>query len=163
VKSHAALAVLALLAAGPACQHIDRTTPTGPTEAAIDIAIAPEPLRILWVCPPGDTNCYGTLDAVVTISETAGIGGRLGSIDFVARDTTLNVAVGTLHLGSAEIQARAGSDRLGPMGRLAVRPVIEGYPVRAGAPRPALAAQVTVQMTDDRGNQVQQSKTVPIT
>jgi hypothetical protein len=155
----------ALLLAGllvPGC-HIDRSGPAGPSQAALDISVAPDPLRILWVCPPADVNCYGTLDAVVTIAETAGVGGRLESIEFVVRDTVLGQPVGTLRLSAAEIQARAGTDRLQPMGRLAVRPIIEGYPVRANLPRPSLAADVDVRMTDDKGNAVQQTRRFPIT
>jgi hypothetical protein len=156
-------AAVTLLAAA-ACQHVNHSEqPAAPTRAALEIAIAPDPLRILWVCPPGDPSCYGTLDAVVTIVETAGVGGRLDSIEFVARERTSGAAIGTLRLSSAEIQARAGTDRLGPMGRVAVRPIIEGYPVSAAVPRPQLDADVAVQLTDDQGNVVQQSRRVPIT
>jgi hypothetical protein len=160
--SPAAALVAALLGAF-GCEHVDRSAPAGPTQAALEILIAPDPLRILWVCPPADVNCYGTLDAIVTIAETAGVGGRLDSIEFVARDTVLGVAVGTLRLTSPDIQARAGTDRLAPMGRLAVRPVIEGYPVRAGVPRPTLEAEVVVQLTDDQGHVVRQTRRAPIT
>jgi hypothetical protein len=157
------LAVLLGLAGAAACEHVDRTGPAGPTEAALDILIAPDPLRALWVCPPGDTNCYGSLDATVTITETAGVGGRLDAIEFVLRDRVLGVTVGTLSLSSADIAARAGSDRLQPMGRVAVRPIIEGYPVPANVPRPQLEAQVAAQLTDDRGNVVRHARTVPVT
>ena len=163
MKTRVLVAVLALLGAA-ACDFLDSTEePETPARAALEITIAPDPLRVLWVCPPGDPRCYGTLDAVVTIEETAGVGGRLDSIEFVARERVSGTAIGTLRLTSADIQARTGTDRLAPHGRLGVRPVVEGYPVPAGAPRPLLDADVAVQMTDDQGNVVQQSRRVPIT
>jgi hypothetical protein len=162
VKALVPVLVLGLLGAA-ACQHVDRSGPAGPTQAALDIQVAPDPLRALWVCPPGDARCYGSLDATVTIIETAGLGGRLDAIEFVLRDRVAGVAVGTLNLTPADIASRAGSDRLQAMGRLAVRPIIEGYPVPADMPRPQLEVQVAAQLTDDRGNVVRHARTVPVT
>lgn len=150
------------LAVGGACERVDRSGPVGPSQAALEITIVPDPLRILWVCPAGDVNCYGSLDPTVTIAETAGIGGVLDSVEFIARDPVLGVPLTTLRLTAADLQARAGTNRLPPMGRFAVRPIIEGYPVPSRLPRPTLEAEVVVQMTDDRGNAIRQTKRVPV-
>jgi hypothetical protein len=159
--------VVAIAGLVPGCQYFDKT-PTAPapspspTSAALAIAIAPDPLRILWVCPVVDTNCYGSLDSTVTISETAGVGGRVDSVDFVVRDAVLGIALTQLSLSSDEIKTRAGTNRLEPMGKLAVRPIVEGYPLPKTTPRPQIAIDVSVQVTDDKGNVVKQTKRVPV-
>jgi hypothetical protein len=164
------LVVVALLAAAlPACQYFEKTPSSpaspspSPTSAALSIAIAPDPLKILWVCPAVDTNCYGSLDSTVTISETAGVGGRVDSVDFVVRDATLGLALTQLSLSSDDIKTRAGTNRLEAMGKLAVRPIVEGYPLPKTTPRPQIAIDVSVQVTDDKGNVVKQTKRVPVT
>ena len=78
-RSAILLAFLALAAVLPGCEYFqkDPTTPTpspSPTTAALDITVAPDPLKILWVCPTADTYCYGSLDSTVTISEVGGVG-----------------------------------------------------------------------------------------
>jgi len=159
--------VVAIAALGPGCQYFEKT-PTAPapspspTSAALAIAIAPDPLRILWVCPVVDTYCYGSLDSTVTISETGGVGGRVDSVDFVVRDAVLGIALTQLNLSSDEIKTRAGTNRIEPMGKLAVRPIVEGYPLPKTTPRPQIAIDVSVQVTDDKGNVVKQSKRVPV-
>lgn len=164
----AGAATAALALSLPACEFFqkDPATPTpspSPTAAVLAIAVAPDPLKVLWVCPVGDTYCYGSLDSTVTISETAGVGGRVDSVDFTARDSTLDVALTTLHLSSDDIKAKAGTNRIEAMGQLAVRPIIEGYPVKSNVPRPTIAIDVAVQLTDDKGNVVKQTKRVPVT
>jgi len=134
-----------------------------PTKAALEISVAPDPLKALWVCPVSDTYCYGSLDSTVTVTETAGVGGRVDSVDFTARDSTLGVALTTLHLSSDDIKAKAGTNRIEAKGKLAVRPIIEGYPVKANLPRPKLDIDIAVQVTDDKGNIVKQTKRVPVT
>ena len=49
------------------------------------------------------------------------------------------------------------------MGKLAVRPIVEGYPVRNNIPRPSLNIDISVQVTDDKGNVVKPTKRVPVT
>ncbi len=164
------LMVAAVVMAGalPACEYFkqDQTTPTAspsPTSAALDIGVAPDPLKVLWVCPVSDTYCYGSLDSTVTVTETAGVGGRVDSVDFTARDATLGVALTTLHLSSDDIKTKAGTNRIEANGKLAVRPIIEGYPVKNNVPRPTLNIDIAVQMTDDKGNLVSKTKRVPVT
>jgi len=161
-------AVLVMAAAAPGCEYLkkDPTTPTAspsPAIAALDITVAPDPLKALWVCPTSDTYCYGSLDSTVTVLETAGVGGRVDNVDFTARDATLGVPLTTLHLSADDIKAKAGTNRLEPKGRLAVRPIIEGYPVKANLPRPSINIDISVQVTDDKGNVVSRTKRVPVT
>jgi hypothetical protein len=156
-----------LAAALPACEYFDKgptpaTSPI-PGAAALSITVAPDPLKVLWVCPPSDTYCYGSLDSTVTVAETAGVGGRVDSVDFTARDSLLGIELTTLHLSSEDIKTKAGTNRIEAMGKLAVRPIVEGYPVRNNIPRPSLNVDVSVQVTDDKGNVVKQTKRVPVT
>ncbi|HUG53179.1 MAG TPA: hypothetical protein VMR21_06240 [Vicinamibacteria bacterium] len=165
-----ALGMAALMAAlcGTGCEYFEKK-PTGPepspspTTAALEITVAPDPLKILWVCPVVDTNCYGSLDSTVTVTERAGIGGRLDMVEFTVRDAVLGVALTQFRLDAAEIQAKAGTNRIEPLGKLAVRPIIEGYPVRNNIPRPQINIDVVVQMTDDKGNSVSTTRRVPVT
>src|SRR5260370_6811188 len=74
----------------PACEYFDKgpTTPAAspsPGTGALSIAVAPDPLKILWVCPIADTYCYGSLDSTVTVTETAGGGRRGGKRPFHRR------------------------------------------------------------------------------
>jgi hypothetical protein len=160
-----AAALLGLALGG--CEYFkhDQTSPTAspsPTTAVLDIAVAPDPLKILWVCPTSDTYCYGSLDSTVTIMETGGVGGRVDSVDFAARDAVLGTSLTSLHLSTDDIKAKAGTNRIEAMGKLAVRPIIEGYPVKASVPRPTLQIDITVQMVDDKGNLVSKAKRVPV-
>lgn len=164
----AAFAVAAGAIALPGCEYLkkDPTTPTAspsPGTAALAITVAPDPLKILWVCPVSDTYCYGSLDSTVTVSETGGVGGVVNSVDFTVRDSVLGTALTTLHLSGDDIKAKAGTNRIEAMGKLAVRPIIEGYPVRSNIPRPSVNIDVDVQVTDDLGHVVKQTKRVPVT
>jgi hypothetical protein len=160
-----AMAIL-LAAALPGCEYFDKgpspVTRPSPGAAFLTIDVTPDPLRVLWVCPSSDAYCYGSLDSTVTVSETAGVGGRLDSVDFVARESLLGVELTTLHLSADDIKAKAGTNRIEAMGKLAVRPIIEGYPVKNNIPRPKLNIDISVQGTDDKGNVVKQNKRVPV-
>ena len=88
------------------------------------------------MCPIADTYCFGSLDSTVTVTETAGVGGRVDNVDFTVRDALLGIELTTLHLSTEDIKAKAGTNRIEPMGKLAVRPIVEGYPVKKDIPRP---------------------------
>lgn len=168
VKRRSSLAAALWMAAAlPACEYFEKgpTTPAAspsPGAAALEITVAPDPLKILWVCPVSDTHCYGSLDSTVTVSEKAGVGARVDSVDFIARDSLLGIELTKLHLSSEDIKTKAGTNRIEAMGKLAVRPIIEGYPVRNNIPRPSLNIDIAVQATDDKGNVVKQTKRVPV-
>jgi hypothetical protein len=166
-RETAFIAAVAIAIALPACEYFDKgpTTPApspSPGTAALTISVAPDPLKILWVCPISDTYCYGSLDSTVTVTETAGVGGRVDNVDFTVRDALLGIELTTLHLSSEDIKAKAGSNRIEPMGKLAVRPIVEGYPVRNNIPRPSLNIDISVQVTDDKNNVVKSTKRVPV-
>ena len=166
-RETAFIAAVAIAAALPACEYFDKgpTTPAASPSAgtaALSIAVAPDPLKILWVCPIADTYCYGSLDSTVTVTETAGVGGRVDNVDFTVRDALLGIELTTLHLSSEDIKAKAGTNRIEAMGKLAVRPIVEGYPVKKDIPRPSLNIDISVQVTDDKGNVVKQTKRVPV-
>ena len=166
-RETAFIAAVAIALALPGCEYFDKgpTTPTAspsPGTAALSIAVAPDPLKILWVCPIADTYCFGSLDSTVTVTETAGVGGRVDNVDFTVRDALLGIELTTLHLSSDDIKAKAGTNRIEAMGKLAVRPIVEGYPVKKDIPRPSLNIDISVQMTDDKNNIVKQTKRVPV-
>jgi len=166
-RETAFIAAVAIAAALPACEYFDKgpTTPAAspsPGTAVLSIAVAPDPLKILWVCPIADTYCYGSLDSTVTVTETAGVGGRVDNVDFTVRDALLGIELTTLHLSSDDIKAKAGTNRIEPMGKLAVRPIVEGYPVKKDIPRPSLNIDISVQLTDDKNNVVKTTKRVPV-
>ncbi|HEU0105649.1 MAG TPA: hypothetical protein VFT38_05725 [Vicinamibacteria bacterium] len=166
-RETAFIAAVAVALALPGCEYFDKgpTTPAAspsPGTAALSIAVAPDPLKILWVCPIADTYCFGSLDSTVTVTETAGVGGRVDNVDFTVRDALLGIELTTLHLSSDDIKAKAGTNRIEAMGKLAVRPIVEGYPVKKDIPRPSLNIDISVQMTDDKNNIVKQTKRVPV-
>ena len=166
-RETAFIAVLAFAAVLPGCEYFDKspTNPApspSPTTAALSITVAPDPLKILWVCPIADTYCFGSLDSTVTVNETAGVGGRVDSVDFTVRDSLLGVELTTLHLSSADIATKAGTNRIEPLGKLAVRPIVEGYPVKKDIPRPSVNIDISVQVTDDKNNVVKTTKRVPV-
>jgi hypothetical protein len=166
-KETAFIVAVVLAVALPGCEYFEKgpTTPApspSPATAALAIAVAPDPLKILWVCPIADTYCFGSLDSTVTVTETAGVGGRVDNVDFTVRDSLLGIELTTLHLSSEDIKAKAGSNRIEPLGKLAVRPIVEGYPVKKDVPRPSLNIDISVQGTDDKNNVVKQTKRVPV-
>ena len=115
-RETAFIAAVGLAIALPACEYFDKgpTTPApspSPGTAALSIAVSPDPLKILWVCPIADTYCFGSLDSTVTVTETAGVGGRVDNVDFTVRDSVLGIELTTLHLSSEDIKTKAGTNR----------------------------------------------------
>jgi hypothetical protein len=166
-RETAFIAAVAFAATLPACEYFEKgpTNPApspSPGTAALSISVAPDPLKVLWVCPVGDTYCYGSLDSTVTVTETAGVGGRVDDVDFIVRDSLLGLELTKIHLSSADVQAKAGTNRIEAMGKLSVRPIIEGYPLKKDIPRPSLNIDITVQVTDDKNNVVKSTKRVPV-
>jgi hypothetical protein len=166
-KETAFITAIAIAIALPACEYFNKgpTTPApspSPGTAALSISVAPDPLKVLWVCPIADTYCFGSLDSTVTVTETAGVGGRVDDVDFIVRDSVLGVELTKIHLSSDEVKAKAGTNRIEAMGKLAVRPIIEGYPLKKDIPRPSLNIDISVQLTDDKNNVVKTTKRVPV-
>jgi hypothetical protein len=143
------------LAVLPGCDARQVVQPT----AAITITVEPNPVVIRLAClattPPPDI-CLASLDPTITITETGGVGGRVESIEVGIRNLGTGVDEQRITLGSDWLRAQAGTDRIEANGRIAVRPVVSGYPVRRTAAS-SLAFTISVRFVDDRGNVVTQS------
>jgi hypothetical protein len=154
-----AVAVTAL-AAFASC-HVHYQDPVQPTLSVITVTVAPDPLRLLVTCPAGNTNCFGSLDAIVTISESGGLGGRVEFVDVTVYNVILARNDSQIRLDPAYLRANAGTDRIEANGRLALRPVIQGYPFPVGQ-QPTLEFVIAVRFVDDRGNVVETNRRVPL-
>jgi hypothetical protein len=155
-----ALAIIAL-AALTACR-IHYEDPVQPTLSVIAVTVAPDPLRLLVTCPPGNTNCFGSLDATVTITEGGGLGGRVEYVDVTVYNIIFARNDSQIRLDANYLRANAGTDRIEANGRLALRPVIQGYPFPVGQ-QPQLEFILAVRFVDDRGNVVETNRRVPLT
>ena len=154
-----ALAIIAA-AALTGC-HINYVDPVRPTLAVITVTVAPDPLRLLVTCPPGNTNCFGSLDATVTIAESGGLGGRVEYVDVTVYNVIHARNDSQIRLGADYLRANAGTDRIEGNGRLALRPTIQGYPFPVGQP-PQLEFVLGVRFIDDRGNVVETTRRIPL-
>jgi hypothetical protein len=147
-----AISLLALVLSLAACEE---RTPVA-SSAVVSITVTPTPVPVRLACQevvpgqPPPPNCFISLDPTITISETAGVGGRLESIDVAVRDLATGQDQTRLTLDRAWIVGQAGSDRVDPFGSIAFRPVVNNYPIPYG--RPNLAVILTVRFVDDKGN-----------
>jgi hypothetical protein len=155
----ALLLPLALAAGG--C-HISYEDPVQVQASVVTLSVAPDPLRLLVTCPPGNPNCFASLDATVTVSESAGLGGRIEFVGVALYNVATARTESYVQLNADWLRAHAGTDRVEAKGRLAVRPVVEGYPYPAGQPRPQLQINLLVKFVDDRGNTLEVTKAVPL-
>lgn len=147
-----AISLLALVLSLAACEE---RTPVA-SSAVVSITVTPTPVPVRLACQevvpgqPPPPNCFISLDPTITISETAGVGGRLESIEVAVRDLATGQDQTRLTLDRAWIVGQAGSDRVDPFGSIAFRPVVNNYPIPYG--RPNLAVILTVRFVDDKGN-----------
>jgi hypothetical protein len=148
------------LAALTGCQ-VHYQDPIQPTLAVITVTVAPDPLRLLVVCPPGDTNCFGSLDATLTIAESGGLGGRVEYVDVTVYNVILARNDSQTRLDSNWLKANAGTDRIDASGRLPLRFVIQGYPFPVGQ-QPQLEFVIGVRFIDDRNNVVETTRRIPL-
>ena len=155
-----ALAIIAA-AASTGC-HINYVDPVQPTLAVITVTVAPDPLRLLVTCPPGNTNCFGSLDATVTIAESGGLGGRVEYVDVTIYNIIAARNDSQIRLDATYLRANAGTDRIEGNGRLSLRPVIQGYPFPVGQ-QPQLEFVIAVRFIDDRANVVETNRRIPLT
>jgi hypothetical protein len=142
--------------------HINYVDPVQPTLAVITVTVAPDPLRLLVTCPPGNTNCFGSLDATVTITESGGLGGRVEYVDVTIYNVIFARNDSQIRLDPTWLRANAGTDRIAANGHMALRPVIEGYPFPVGQ-QPQLEFVIAVRFIDDRGNVVETNRRIPLT
>ncbi len=154
-----ALAIIA--AVGLSGCHINYVDPVRPTLAVIDVTVAPEPLRLLVTCPPGNTNCFGSLDATVAIEEKGGLGGRVEYVDVTVYNLIHARNDSHIRLGADYLRSSAGTDRIEANGRMALRPTISGYPFPVGQ-SPQLEFILDVRFVDDRNNVIDTNRRVPL-
>ena len=154
------LAIIALAAAVSGCR-VHYEDPVRVDQAVVTVTVAPDPLRLLVTCPPGNTNCFGSLDATVTLAENAGLGGRVEYVDVTLYNVITARNDSYIRLGPDWLRQQAGTDRIEANGRLAVRPVIQGYPFPVNQ-RPQLEIVLAVRFVDDRGNVLEPTRRVPL-
>ena len=153
---------LAIIAAAfSAGCHINYVDPVVPTLSVITVTVAPDPLRLLVTCPAGNTNCFGSLDATVTIAESGGLAGNVEYVDVTVYNVIHARNDSQIRLDAAYLQANAGTSRIGPNGSLALRPTIQGYPFPVGQP-PQLEFVLDVRFVDDRGNVILTNRRIPL-
>jgi hypothetical protein len=126
------------------------------SSAVVTLNVTPNPVPVRLACPeqlpgqPQPPNCFLSLDPTITVKETAGVGGKLESLEVVVRDLATNTEQTRLSLDRAWIVQQAGTDRIDAFGSIAFRPVVNNYPIPYG--RPNLAVVMGVRFVDDRGN-----------
>jgi hypothetical protein len=124
--------------------------------ASVAITVSPTPVPVRLACPaevpgqPPPANCFISLDPTITISETAGVGGRLETLEVTVRDLATGRDQTHLTLDRAWIVGQAGTDRIEAWRGIAFRPVVTDYPIPFG--RPNLAIILGVRFVDDKGN-----------
>ena len=109
---------------------------------------------------PAPTNpafCLASLSPTVTVAETAGLGGRIDSVEVTLRNVTLGRDESKVTLGSDWVARQAGTNRLEAKARIGFQPVVSGYPILASGPRPQLRIILGVQFVDDKNNTLFQS------
>jgi hypothetical protein len=147
-----AFSLLALVLSLAACEE----RVTEPSSASVSISVTPTPVPVRLACQqvvpgqPPPPNCFISLDPTITISETAGVGGRVESIDVRVRDIATGQDQTQITLDRAWLVGQAGTDRVEAFGSIAFRPVVNNYPIPYG--RPNLAVILSVRFVDDKGN-----------
>jgi hypothetical protein len=134
-------------------------TPPAPNTAKIELTITPSPVTVRVVCP-APTNpafCLASLSPTVTVAETAGLGGRIESVEVVLRNVTLNRDETKITLGSDWVARQAGTNRLEAKAKIGFQPIVSDYPIPATTPRPQLRIILGVQFVDDKSNTLFQS------
>jgi len=156
-----AVVLVAMLAT--ACDFaktVTQPTPSPPpTSAHIDLTIAPTPIPVKVECP-APTNpafCLASFNPTVTVVETAGLGGRINSVEVTLRNVTLARDETHLTLDAAWVARQAGTNRLEAKAGIAFQPVVSDYPIPSAGPRPQLRLILGVQFVDDKNNTLFQS------
>jgi hypothetical protein len=152
VNRYPLFALLATLVL-PACTS---GTPE-PDAAELTITVSPVPLVVRWACPvhaptdPPPTQCMLSMDPLVSIKESAGVGGRIVTVDLSVKDAATNAQVVGVSLDRQWVLTNAGTDRIDPNTTLAFRVVVNNYPLPF-APRPNFLMDINAHVVDDKGN-----------
>ncbi|HET8644209.1 MAG TPA: hypothetical protein VFO85_01895 [Vicinamibacteria bacterium] len=121
--------------------------------------MSPVPMVVRWACPqhaptdPPPTQCFLSMDPLVSIKESAGVGGQIVSIAVSVRDAATGAGVVGVTLDRAWVVANAGTDRIDPNTTLAFRVVVNNYPLPY-SPRPNLTLVIGARVVDDKGNEL---------
>jgi len=146
----------------PACdwaKDITDPNPPPPASARIELTITPSPVTVKVDCP-APTNpafCLASLSPTVTVAETAGLGGRIDSVEVTLRNVALGRDETKITLGADWVARQAGTNRLEAKASIGFQPVVSGYPIPAAEPRPQLRIILGVQFVDDKNNVLFQS------
>jgi hypothetical protein len=155
VTRYSVFPLLATLVLLPACTN---GTPE-PDAAELTISVSPVPLIVRWACPvhaptdPPPTQCFLSMDPLVSIKESAGVGGRIVSVDLSVRDAATNAQVIGVTLDRNWVLTNAGTDRVDANTTLAFRVVVNNYPLPF-APRPNFLLDINARVVDDKGNEL---------
>jgi hypothetical protein len=130
-----------------------------PDAAELAITVSPVPLIVRWACPqhaptdPPPTQCFLSMDPLISLKESAGVGGNVVSIHVSVRDLTTSAELVGVGLDRAWMVANAGTDRVDANSTLSFRVVINNYPLRY-AVRPNLTLVIGARFVDDKGNEL---------
>jgi hypothetical protein len=169
VSLHRAAVVLPFVLLATACDFAKSTTlpsPSPPPSSAhIELTISPTPVPMRVDCPaPSNPDfCLASLNPTVTVAETAGLGGRIDSVEVTLRNVTLARDESKVKLGGDWVARQAGTNRLEAKAKIAFQPVVSGYPIPATGPRPQLRIILGVQFTDDKNNTLFKSAQADLT
>jgi hypothetical protein len=164
----ATLAMLLLTAA--ACGSAEAPSAPGsanaplqPAHGAVQLAVTPDPVPSTVIASaPGDSSVEHQAAWTLTITETAGVGGTLNFLNVTLRDQGTGAVAepgGETSLGAADIAALAGTARLAPNGMLTLPgQLVYALPDASVGGRLAM----TLQITDDTGQLVTSSVSVPV-
>jgi hypothetical protein len=151
------LSAFALLATHPLSRCA--RGPPEPTEAELSITVSPVPLVVRWACPvhaptdPPPTQCFLSMDPVISIKESAGVGGNIVAIHVSVRDAVTSAELIGVTLDRNWVVANAGTDRIDPRTTLAFRAIVNNYPLPY-SPRPNLTLVIGARVVDDKGNEL---------
>ena len=127
--------------------------------SVLSITVSPLPLLVRWACPqhaptdPPPTQCFLSMDPVVSVNETGGVGGRIVSAAVGVRDLATGAEMFTVGLSPEWMRSNAGTDRIEANAKLDFRVIVTNYPLRYSA-RPNLRLVFGARVMDDRGNEL---------
>jgi hypothetical protein len=154
------LVVAVALAVG-GCRSRTSPTPAGPSIAVIQLSATPSPITAgpCGGCGAGSTDREAV--TALTIQETAGVGGGVTSIAMTLKDNSTGAVIASGQFDSTGVAALAGSSRLAASGSLVARNVGVHYAASNAGKTATLT--YTVNVTDDRGNQISRDLAVAVT
>ncbi len=130
-----------------------------PDSAELTISVSPVPLVVRWACPvhaptdPPPSQCFLSMDPVISVKESAGVGGRIVTVHVSVRDAPTSTELVGVTLDRDWVVANAGTDRIDAKTTLAFRVVVNNYPLPF-AVRPNLTLVIGARVIDDKGNEL---------